>query len=81
MISACSVAPSATQHAEIAQSNRSGWSLLIRANNGWKLNQPAKWVPTCPAVCLAIAGSISAFSALKARETRGLTFAEIDAFA
>jgi metabolite-proton symporter len=35
------------------------------------------WVPI--AIYLAIAGSISAFSALKARETKGLTFAEIDA--
>ena len=35
------------------------------------------WVPI--AIYLAIAGAISAFSALKARETKGLTFAEIDA--
>jgi metabolite-proton symporter len=36
------------------------------------------WVPI--AIYLAIAGAISAFSALKARETKGLSFAEIDAF-
>jgi MFS family permease len=35
------------------------------------------WVPI--AIYLAVAGAISAFSALKARETKGLTFAEIDA--
>jgi MFS family permease len=35
------------------------------------------WVPI--AIYLAIAGAISAFAALKARETKGLTFAEIDA--
>ncbi|HEY3947510.1 MFS transporter [Phenylobacterium sp.] len=35
------------------------------------------WVPI--AIYLAIAGAISAFSALKARETKGLSFAEIDA--
>ena len=35
------------------------------------------WVPI--AIYLAIAGAISAFSAWKARETKGLTFAEIDA--
>jgi metabolite-proton symporter len=35
------------------------------------------WVPI--AIYLAIAGAISAFSALKARETKGLTFAQIDA--
>lgn len=35
------------------------------------------WVPI--AIYLAIAGVISAFSAWKARETKGLTFAEIDA--
>ena len=31
------------------------------------------------AIYLAIAGAISAFSAWRARETKGLTFAEIDA--
>ncbi|HEX5263708.1 MAG TPA: MFS transporter, partial [Phenylobacterium sp.] len=31
------------------------------------------------AIYLAIAGAISAFSAYRARETKGLTFAEIDA--
>ena len=35
------------------------------------------WVPI--AIYLAVAGAISAFSALKARETKGLTFAQIDA--
>ena len=35
------------------------------------------WVPI--AIYLAVAGAISAFSALKARETKGLSFAEIDA--
>ena len=35
------------------------------------------WVPI--AIYLAIAGVISAFSAWKARETKGLSFAEIDA--
>jgi metabolite-proton symporter len=37
------------------------------------------WVPI--AIYLAIAGAISAFSALKARETKGLSFAEIDKLA
>ena len=32
---------------------------LIRSNNGWKLNQPAKCVPTWPEVSLAMSGSIS----------------------
>ncbi|MGZ3404094.1 MAG: MFS transporter [Phenylobacterium sp.] len=35
------------------------------------------WVPI--AIYLAIAGLISAYSALRARETRGMTFAQIDA--
>ena len=35
------------------------------------------WVPI--AIYLAVAGAISAFSALRARETKGLTFAQIDA--
>jgi metabolite-proton symporter len=43
------------------------------------LDRFKSWVPI--AIYLAIAGAISAFSALKARETKGLTFAEIDAFA
>ena len=42
------------------------------------LDRYKSWVPI--AIYLAIAGAISAFSALKARETKGLTFAEIDAF-
>jgi metabolite-proton symporter len=42
-------------------------------------NHYRSWTPI--AIYLAIAGAISAFSALKARETRGLTFAEIDKFA
>jgi metabolite-proton symporter len=42
------------------------------------LDRYKSWVPI--AIYLAIAGAISAFSALKARETMGLTFAEIDAF-
>ncbi|MFL5297939.1 MAG: MFS transporter [Phenylobacterium sp.] len=37
------------------------------------------WVPI--AIYLAIAGAISAFSALRARETKGLSFAEIDRIA
>ncbi|HLZ75411.1 MFS transporter [Phenylobacterium sp.] len=41
------------------------------------LDRFKSWVPI--AIYLAIAGAISAFSALKARETKGLTFAEIDA--
>jgi metabolite-proton symporter len=43
------------------------------------LDRYKSWVPI--AIYLAIAGAISAFSALKARETKGLTFAEIDKFA
>jgi metabolite-proton symporter len=43
------------------------------------LDRFKSWVPI--AIYLAIAGAISAFSALKARETKGLTFAEIDKFA
>jgi MFS family permease len=35
------------------------------------------WVPI--AIYLAVAGAISAFSAFKARETKGMTFAQIDA--
>jgi metabolite-proton symporter len=35
------------------------------------------WIPI--AIYLAVAGAISAFSALRARETKGLTFAQIDA--
>ncbi|MBS0331852.1 MAG: MHS family MFS transporter [Proteobacteria bacterium] len=41
------------------------------------LDRYKSWVPI--AIYLAIAGAISAFSALKARETKGLSFAEIDA--
>jgi MFS family permease len=41
------------------------------------LDRFKSWVPI--AIYLAIAGAISAFSALRARETRGLSFAEIDA--
>ena len=41
------------------------------------LDKYKSWVPI--AVYLAIAGAISAFAALKARETKGLSFAEIDA--
>ncbi len=41
------------------------------------LDKFKSWVPI--AIYLAIAGVISAFSALKARETKGLSFAEIDA--
>jgi metabolite-proton symporter len=41
------------------------------------LNRFHSWVPI--AIYLAIAGAISAVSALKARETRGMTFAQIDA--
>jgi len=41
------------------------------------LDRFKSWVPI--AIYLAIAGAISAFSAWKARETKGLTFAEIDA--
>ena len=43
----------------------------------WLLDRFNSWVPI--AIYLAIAGAISAFSAWKARETKGLTFAEIDA--
>lgn len=43
------------------------------------LDRFKSWVPI--AIYLAIAGAISAVSALKARETAGLTFAEIDSFA
>jgi len=42
------------------------------------LDRFKSWVPI--AIYLAIAGAISAFSAWKARETKGLTFAEIDRF-
>ena len=41
------------------------------------LDRFKSWVPI--AIYLAIAGTISAFSAWKARETKGLSFAEIDA--
>ena len=41
------------------------------------LDRYKSWVPI--AIYLAIAGAISVFSALKARETKGLSFAEIDA--
>jgi len=41
------------------------------------LDRFKSWVPI--AIYLAIAGAISAFSAWKARETKGLSFAEIDA--
>jgi metabolite-proton symporter len=41
------------------------------------LDRYKSWVPI--AIYLAIAGGISAFSAFKARETKGLSFAEIDA--
>lgn len=41
------------------------------------LNRFHSWVPI--AIYLAVAGAISAFSALKARETKGMTFAQIDA--
>jgi MFS family permease len=41
------------------------------------LNRYKSWVPI--AIYLAIAGAISAFSAWKARETKGMSFAEIDA--
>ncbi|WP_394764177.1 MFS transporter [Phenylobacterium sp.] len=40
-------------------------------------NHYKSWLPI--SIYLAIAGAISAFSAWKARETKGLTFAEIDA--
>jgi metabolite-proton symporter len=43
------------------------------------LKQFNSWVPI--AIYLAVAGAISAFSALRARETKGLSFAEIDKFA
>ena len=43
------------------------------------LDRFKSWVPI--AIYLAIAGAISAFSALKARETKGLTFEQIDKFA
>jgi metabolite-proton symporter len=45
----------------------------------WLLDTYKSWVPI--AIYLAIAGTISAFSAWKARETKGLSFAEIDRFA
>ena len=43
----------------------------------WLLDRYKSWVPI--AIYLAIAGAISAVSALVARETKGLSFAEIDA--